>query len=284
MEIQWFPGHMTKTGREMAADVKLVDLIVELIDARIPSSSQNPELGRLTGNKTRFLVMTKTDLADPAVTKQWEKYFLSKGLFCTAVNAMTGQGIGQVFSTAEKVLEEKIQNDKARGLVNRKIRMMVAGVPNVGKSSLINRLSGRNSAKTGDRPGVTRGKQWIRLKNGFELLDTPGILWPKFENWQTGLHLAFTGAVKDDVVDREELACALIHVLRTHYPEQLCQRYKLQQLKDGDYDVLMQICEARMFLKRGGEADTERGAAVLLDEFRSASLGRISLERPEEIV
>lgn len=282
MDIQWFPGHMTKTGREMIADLKLVDLIVELIDARIPFSSRNPELDKLTKGKPRLLVITKTDLADKAVTAQWETYFKEQGLVCVTVNAMTGQGINQVFGAAEQVLKDKIERDREKGIVNRKIRMMVAGVPNVGKSSLINRLSGRSSTKTGDRPGVTRGKQWIRLKNGYELLDTPGILWPKFENQQVGLHLAFTGAIKDDVVDIEELACYLIGTLRKHYAHQLCGRYKLESLDETDYEVLMQISKSRGFLIRGGEADTRRGAFVLLDEFRGAMLGKISLERPGE--
>lgn len=284
MNIQWFPGHMTKTGREMTADLKLVDLIVELIDARIPFSSRNPEIDRLTNGKPRLIVMTKTDLADSSVTALWEEYYKKQGFVCVTVNAMTGQGINQVFDAAEKVLADKIQRDREKGMVNRKIRMMIAGVPNVGKSSLINRLSGRSSAKTGDRPGVTRGKQWIRLKNGYELLDTPGILWPKFENQQVGLHLAFTGAIKDDVVDIEELAFYLIGTLRKHYSEQLCQRYKLDSLAEMDYEVLEQISKSRGFLVRGGEADTRRGANILLDEFRGAVLGKISLERPEEIL
>ncbi len=284
MDIQWFPGHMTKTSREIIADLKLVDLIVELIDARIPFSSRNPELDHLTKGKPRLLVITKTDLADKTVTAQWETYYKERGLLCVTVNAMTGQGINQVFDAAEQVLAEKIQRDREKGMVNRKIRMMVVGVPNVGKSSLINRLSGRSSTKTGDRPGVTRGKQWIRLKNGYELLDTPGILWPKFENSQVGLHLAFTGAIKDDVMDMEELACYLIGTLRKHYADQLCERYKLEHLETMDYEVLEQISKSRGFLVRGGQADTRRGAFVLLDEFRGAVLGKISLERPVDLL
>lgn len=284
MDIQWFPGHMTKTSREIIADLKLVDLIVELIDARIPFSSRNPELDHLTKGKPRLLVITKSDLADKTVTAQWEAYYKEQGLFCVTVNAMSGQGINQVFGAAEQVLAEKIQRDREKGMVNRKIRMMVAGVPNVGKSSLINRLSGRSSTKTGDRPGVTRGKQWIRLKNGYELLDTPGILWPKFENRQVGLHLAFTGAIKDDVMDMEELACYLIGTLRKYYSEQLCERYKLEHLEAMDYEVLEQISKSRGFLVRGGEADTRRGAFMLLDEFRGAVLGKISLERPGDFL
>ncbi len=284
MDVQWFPGHMTKTSREIIADLKLVDLIVELIDARIPFSSRNPELDHLTKGKPRLLVITKTDLADSTVTAQWEAYYREQGFICVTANAMSGQGINQVFGAAEQVLAEKIQRDREKGMVNRKIRMMVVGVPNVGKSSLINRLSGRSSTKTGDRPGVTRGKQWIRLKNGFELLDTPGILWLKFENRQVGLHLAFTGAIKDDVMDMEELACCLIGALRKHYADQLCDRYKLEQLESMDYEVLEQISKSRGFLVRGGEADTRRGAFVLLDEFRGAVLGKISLERPGDML
>lgn len=281
MNIQWFPGHMTKTGREMTADVKLVDLIVELVDARIPRSSRNPDLDRLTQGKPRLLVLTKIDLADPKVTSLWEQEYTDRGQCFISVNAMTGQGVKRVFAACEQTLEEKIRRDQEKGMVNRKIRMMVAGVPNVGKSSLINRLSGRSSTKTGDRPGVTRGKQWIRLKNGFELLDTPGILWPKFEQQETGLHLAFTGAVKDDVVDAEELACELIGSLRGRYATALTERYKLETLSNENYGVLEQISRNRGFMMRGGEADTRRGAAVLLDEFRGGVLGKISLELPD---
>ncbi len=281
MDIQWFPGHMTKTGREILEDLKLVDLVVELIDARIPCSSRNPDLDELTKRKPRLLVITKTDLADPAVTARWGDWFSNRGWKFVSVNARTGQGTGSVFRAAEEMLWDKINKDRQKG-INRKIRMMICGVPNVGKSSLINRLSGRSSAKTGDRPGVTRGKQWIRLKNGYELLDTPGILWPKFESKQIGLHLAFTGAVKDDIVDLEELACELIHCLRRDYSKALCARYQLESLKETDYQVLEQISFQRGFMMRGGAADLRRGAAVVLDEFRGAMLGEISLEKPEE--
>lgn len=282
MNIQWFPGHMTKAIRMMQDNLKLIDLVVELVDARLPLSSRNPKVDELIGNKAHLLLLNKADIADPSVTKQWEDYFRSKGIETASVSSTGGKSFNFVFDKCKKLLSEKIEKEKEKGIVNRSIKLMVCGVPNVGKSSFINKLSGKKSAITGDRPGVTKGKQWIRLNNNFELLDTPGILWPKFDDEEVGLRLGFTGAVKDEILDVEELACHLLVFLRANYPDSLTQRYKMTDFDSLEgYELLELLGRKRGFVVSGGEIDTERAAHILLDEFRAAKLGCITLEKPQ---
>ncbi len=283
MDIQWYPGHMTKTRRMMEENQKLIDIIVELLDARIPLSSRNPAIDEIFPSKPRLVVLNKSDIADEAITAEWEKYFKSRGVGVKSISSTSGKSLNDIFASCKELLKDKIEHDKARGLVNRPIKMMVVGIPNVGKSSFINKLSGKKSAITGDRPGVTRGKQWIRLSNSFELLDTPGILWPKFEDVAVGEKLAFTGAIKDEIMDLEEIAMRLLEVLKTKYPQKLTDRYKMTDFNDlNGYEMLELLGRKRGFVVSGGEIDTERAARILLDEFRGAKLGRISLESPSD--
>ena len=283
MNLQWFPGHMTKTRRMMEENIKLIDVVVELVDARIPLSSRNPEIDAIVKDKPRLLVLNKSDMSDAELNKEWIKYFKSKGIEAITVCSVGGKNFKIIAEKCRELLKDKIAKDKERGIVNRPVKIMVAGVPNVGKSSLINNLSGKKTAKTGDRPGVTTGKQWIRLESGFELLDTPGILWPKFEDANVGLKLAYTGAIKDGIMDIEELACHLLLFLRNKYPKALEQRYKMTETENLDgYDLLQLLGKKRGFVVSGGEIDTLRAASVLLDEFRGAKLGTITLESPEE--
>lgn len=284
MNIQWYPGHMTKTRRQMEEDVKLVDLVAEVVDARIPISSRNPDIDAIVGNRPRLIVFNRADQADPAMTARWIAWFKAKGYGVLETDAKSGKGVGQFSIAAKSVLKDKLAAWKAKGQVGRPIRAMVVGVPNVGKSTFINKVAKRKSAKASDRPGVTRGKQWVSVDSGLELLDTPGILWPKFEDETTGLHLAFTGAVKDEITDMEALACALLELLRDRYPKVLQERYKLAELdgKQG-WELLEQGARKRGMLISGGEADTERMAKVLLDEFRGGKLGRFTLEAPEDL-
>ena len=279
MNIQWFPGHMTKTKRMIADQIKLCDCVIELCDARCPESSRNPQLPELIGNKKLILVINKSDIADPVKTQQWAERFKSEGIYAIAVSCNDSKGTAKIVDAVKDALKEKIQRDREKGYVNKAIRVMVCGIPNVGKSSFINKLYGKSAAATGDRPGVTRGKQWITLKNGMELLDTPGILWPKFEDKEAALKLAFTGAIKDDVLDVEELCAHLCAFLAEKYPERLKERYKIE-LEDGlqGFEILERICRKRGFIVKGGEVDYLRGANVILDEFRGAKLGRITLE------
>lgn len=282
MNIQWYPGHMTRTRRQMEEDVKLVDLVAEVVDARIPISSRNPDIDAIVGDRPRLIVFNRADQADPAMTARWIAWFKAKGYGVLETDAKSGKGVGQFSAAAKSVLKDKLAAWKAKGQVGRPIRAMVVGVPNVGKSTFINKVAKRKSAKASDRPGVTRGKQWVSVDSGLELLDTPGILWPKFEDEITGLHLAFTGAVKDEITDMEALACALLELLRDRYPKALRERYKLAEL-DGlqGWELLEQGARKRGMLISGGEADTERMAKVLLDEFRGGKLGRFTLEAPE---
>ena len=283
MDIQWYPGHMTKTRRMMEENQKLIDIVVELLDARIPLSSRNPVIDEICPAKPRLVVLNKSDIADEATTREWERYFKSKGLGVKSISATAGKSLNDIFNSCKEILKDKIEHDKARGLVNRPIKMMVVGIPNVGKSSFINKLSGKKSAITGDRPGVTKGKQWIRLPNSFELLDTPGILWPKFEDVSVGEKLAFTGAIKDEIMDLEEIASRLLEVLKVKYPQKLTERYKMTGFEDmTGYEMLELLGRKRGFVVSGGEIDTERAAKILLDEFRGAKLGRISLESPSD--
>lgn len=281
--INWFPGHMTKTRRIMEQTQKLIDIVIELVDARLPQSSRNPSIDEIFPSKPRLLVLNKADIADEALNREWENSFRKQGLYVKSVSSTTGKSINGIFSDCREILKEKIERDRQRGLVNRPIKIMVVGIPNVGKSSFINKLAGRKSAVTGDRPGVTRGQQWIRLKNGFEILDTPGILWPKFEDSAVGEKLAFTGAIKDEILDTEYIAVKLMSFLGKNYPEALAERYKMQDFGGLDgYELLQLMGKKRGFVISGGEIDTERAAKILLDEFRGAKLGRITLEMPQD--
>ena len=283
MNIQWFPGHMTKTQRMMEENIKLIDIIIEIVDARLPLSSRNPKIDEIAGNKPRLLLLNKSDIADPEITAQWEEYFLAKGIPTAVISSTGNKKLNFIFSKCRQILADKIQKEKEKGITNRSVKVMIVGVPNVGKSSLINKLSGRKSAITGDRPGVTKGKQWIRLDNGIELLDTPGILWPKFEDAQVGKKLAFTGAIKDEIMDIEELDCHLLTFFRDNYPSRLTERYKMTDFEDMEpYDMLIMLGRKRGFVISGGETDTERAAKILLDEFRGAKLGNITLEKPSD--
>ena len=274
---------MTKTQRMMEENIKLIDIIIEIVDARLPLSSRNPKIDEIAGNKPRLLLLNKSDIADPEITAQWEEYFLAKGIPTAVISSTGNKKLNFIFSKCRQILADKIQKEKEKGITNRSVKVMIVGVPNVGKSSLINKLSGRKSAITGDRPGVTKGKQWIRLDNGIELLDTPGILWPKFEDAQVGKKLAFTGAIKDEIMDIEELACHLLTFFRDNYPSRLTERYKMTDFEDMEpYDMLIMLGRKRGFVISGGETDTERAAKILLDEFRGAKLGNITLEKPSD--
>ena len=282
VSIQWFPGHMAKTRRLMRDSVKLVDLVVELTDARIPQSSRNPELSSLVGKKPRIILLNKWDAADPEATARWCDHYRARGIPALATDCRSGRGLGGFLPLVKETLAEKLAQWEQKGMGGRPIRLMIVGIPNVGKSSLINRLSGRRSAKVEDRPGVTRGKQWVTLESGLELLDMPGVLWPKFEDKQVGEYLAFTGAVKDDILDVEALACRLAEILARRYPALLEERYKLAGLtgEEEGYQLLEAIGRKRGMLISGGEVNTERAAIMLLDEFRGGKIGRISLELP----
>ncbi len=282
MNLQWFPGHMAKTRRMMAEQLSLIDIVAELLDARLPLSSQNPEISGIIGDKPRLIILNKADLADEKINQEWLAYFKSMGIESVLLDSLHTKNINYITDKIRFVLKEKLEKQAQKGMSGRTIKMMVVGIPNVGKSSFINCLAGRAGAVTGDRPGVTRGKQWIRLKNGMELLDTPGILWPKFEDEQTGLRLAFAGSIKDEIVDVEMLAAKLLEFLNESYQEKLCSRYKLSDTNGvAGYELLEWIGRKRGFVISGGEIDTLRTANVVLDEFRGGKVGRISLERPE---
>lgn len=281
VSVQWFPGHMAKTRRLMEANLRLVDLVVELTDARIPASSRNPEVDRIIGQKPRVLVLNKADSADEAATRRWLDYYQAQGITAVATDCRSGKGLGRLVTVVREVLAEKIARWESQGMAGRTIRLMIVGIPNVGKSSLINRMAGSNKAKVEDRPGVTRGKQWVSLAGGIELLDMPGVLWPKFEDKLVGERLAFTGAVKDDILDVEHLATRLLEVLQQPYGELIAQRYKLtpEEVREQEsYTVLELIARRRGMLSPGGGVNTERAAIMLVDEFRSGALGRITLE------
>ena len=283
MNIQWYPGHMTKTRRQIQADLKQVDLVAEIIDARIPISSRNPDIDELVGEKPRLIVLNRADQADPAMNKAWSDWFRQKGWSVLETNARDGKGVGQFSAAIKTALKEKLEQWKAKGLVGRPVRAMVVGVPNVGKSTFINQVAKKKSAKAGNKPGVTRGKQWVSVDAGLELLDTPGILWPKFEDETTGIHLAFTGAVKDEIMDLETLACHLIEILAKRYPQALLERFKVEvDPEQPGWELLEQCGRKRGFLISGGEVDTERMARILLDEYRSGKLGRITFESPQD--
>ena len=282
MHFQWYPGHMTKAKRMMQENIKLIDLVIELVDARIPLSSRNPDIDELGKNKARLVLLNKADLAEDKWNDAWAEYFKKKGFSVVKVNSRKGGGIKSIQGVIREACAEKIERDRKRGILNRPVRAMVVGIPNVGKSTFINALAGKACAKTGNKPGVTKGKQWIRLNKQVELLDTPGILWPKSEDQEVGLKLAFIGSIKDEVLQTEELAAELIHFLRTAYPEVLADKYNIEMDED-DYVVLNHIAKSRNCIVRGNELDTEKAALLLLDDFRNGKLGRLTLEYPQEI-
>ena len=282
MNIQWYPGHMTKTRRQIEADLKLVDAVCEIVDARIPISSRNPDIDAICGNKPRIIVLNRMDLADPNMTRQWMDYYRSQGFAAVATDCKSRKGIANFQPAVRSVLREKIARNAEKGM-NKPIRVMVVGIPNVGKSTLINQISGRKGAKAENRPGVTRGKQWVTVDGGLLLLDTPGILWPKFEDPNVGMMLAYTGAVKENVIDTEELACKLFELLWKYYPDTVRERYKIEPADDTPgYEMLEAAGRKRGFLLARGEINTERMAKVLLDEYRSGKLGYFTLEAPED--
>ena len=283
MNIQWYPGHMTKTRRQMEADLKLVDAVCEIVDARIVISSRNPDIDSICGNKPRIIILNRLDLADPDATNRWVQYFKSKGMAAVATDCKSRKGITAFTPAVRQLLHEKIERDAAKGMT-KALRIMVVGIPNVGKSTLINQISGRKGAKAENRPGVTRGKQWVTVDNGLLLLDTPGILWPKFEDPNVGMMLAYTGAVKDGIMDLEELACRLMSLLWQRYPEKIKERYGVDCEADTPgWELLQAAGKKRGYLLARGEIDTERMAKVLLDEFRGGKLGRFTLEVPEDL-
>ena len=283
MNIQWYPGHMTKTRRQIEADLKLVDAVCEIVDARIPISSRNPDIDAICGNKPRIIVLNRMDLADNEATKQWMQYFRNKGYAAVATDCKTKKGINNFQPAVRSVLKDKIERNAAKGM-NKPLKVMVVGIPNVGKSTLINQISGRKGAKAENRPGVTRGKQWVNVENGLLLLDTPGILWPKFEDPNVGMMLAYTGAVKEGVIDIEELAARLMELLHRFYPQTLLERYKVEaEPGTPGYMLLEDAGRKRGYLLARGEIHTERMAKVLLDEYRSGKLGHFTLEMPEDM-
>lgn len=282
MNIQWYPGHMTKTRRQMEQDLKQVDAVCEIVDARIPMSSRNPDIDSICANKPRIIVLNRMDLADPAATKRWAAYFKSKGMVVISTDCKSRKGIADFAPAARTACAEKVARDAARGM-NRPLRVMIVGIPNVGKSTLINQIAGRKGAKAENRPGVTRGKQWVTVDTSLLLLDTPGILWPKFEDAQVGMMLAFTGAVKEDVIDLEDLAARLMVLLWQRYPDKVKERYGIDCEADAPgWELLEAAGRKRGFLLARGEINLERMAKVLVDEFRSGKLGRFTLEEPEE--
>ena len=283
MSIQWYPGHMTKTRRQIEADLKLVDAVCEIVDARIPISSRNPDIDSICGNKPRIIVLNRMDLADPSATKRWTNYFRSKGMAVIATDCKSKKGIADFLPAVRSVLKEKIQRNEAKGM-HKSLRIMIVGIPNVGKSTFINQISGRKGAKVENRPGVTRGKQWVTVSNELLLLDTPGILWPKFEDPEVGMMLAYTGAVKEGVIDIEELAAHLMELMQKYYPQTLKDRYKVEaQTGSPGYMLLEEAGRKRGYLMARAEVNTERMAKVLLDEYRSGKLGKFTLEEPGDL-
>ena len=281
MNYQWYPGHMTKAKRMMQENIKLIDLIIELVDARIPMSSRNPDIDELGKGKSRIILLNKSDLADAWLNQEWESFFKEKGYFVQQLNAKTGAGIKNIQALVQESCKEKIERDRKRGIINRPVRAMVVGIPNVGKSTFINSFAGKACAKTGNKPGVTKGKQWIRLNKNLELLDTPGILWPKFEDQKIGERLALIGSINDEILHVDELAVALIRNLKNSYLDLLEKRYDITIDEDA-YDTLKKIAIARKCLQKGELPDVDRASSMLLEDFRSGKLGRITLERPEE--
>lgn len=279
MNFQWYPGHMTKAKRMMQENIKLIDLIIELVDARIPLSSRNPDIDELGRNKARVILLNKSDLADPVYNDAWTEYFKAQGCFVVQVNSQKGGGVKSVSGVIKDACKEKIERDRRKGILNRPVRAMVAGIPNVGKSTFINALAGKACAKTGNKPGVTKGKQWIRLNKSVELLDTPGILWPKFEDQEVGRKLAYIGSIKDEILNQDELALGLLEFLKEYYPSLLEKRYGIAD-EDVAVSMLNKVAESRNCIGKGGEPDMSKAAQILVDDFRSGRLGRITLEFP----
>ena len=279
MNLQWYPGHMTKAKRQMQEDLKLIDLIIELVDARIPLSSRNPDIDELGKNKARLILLNKSDVADERYNEQWSAYFQKKGFYVVKVNAKSGAGLKSIQGVIQEACKAKIERDRRRGIKNRPIRAMVVGIPNVGKSTFINSYAGKACAKTGNKPGVTKGKQWIRLNKTLELLDTPGILWPKFEDQEVGKRLAFIGSIKDEILNLEELSLELLDYIRTNYPGLLNTRYGIEE-EGTPVSLLEAVADKRKCLIRGQEIDYAKAAGIVMEEFRNGKIGRITLEFP----
>ncbi|MCR5415449.1 MAG: ribosome biogenesis GTPase YlqF [Pseudobutyrivibrio sp.] len=279
MEFQWYPGHMTKAKRQMQEDIKLIDLVIEVIDARCPVSSRNPDINGLANGKLRLILLNKSDLADKSVNAKWKAYFKEQGFYCVELDARDRKNMKGVQATLDEVCQAKFERDRKRGIKNRPVRAMVVGIPNVGKSTFINSFAGRAVAKTGNKPGVTKGKQWIKLNKSVELLDTPGILWPKFEDNTVGLHLAFIGSINDAIVETRELALELTDFLLENYKGYICKRYDVEET-GVNHEIISAIAKSRNFVKKGSELDFDKAASVLIDEFRNGSIGNISLETP----
>ena len=281
MNVQWYPGHMTKAKRQMQEDIKLIDLIIELVDARVPLSSRNPDIDELGKNKARMILLNKADLADERQNRAWMEYFKEKGIYAVSIDSRNKGSMKAVSAAITEACKEKTERDRRRGIKNRPVRAMVAGIPNVGKSTFINTFAGKACAKTGNKPGVTKGKQWIKLNNNIELLDTPGILWPKFEDQQVGLRLALIGSIRDEILNQDEMAIELIEYLKNHYQGILADRYQVDENEDK-VKILEQIALNRNCKMKGNELDYEKASKIVLEEFRNGKLGKISLETPEE--
>lgn len=281
MNYQWYPGHMTKAKRMMEENIKLIDLVIELVDARIPMSSKNPEIDQLGRNKSRIILLNKADLADQRWNDAWAEYFKSKGFWVQEMNSKTGAGLKTIQGLVQNACKEKIERDRKRGILNRPVRAMVVGIPNVGKSTFINALAGKACTKTGNKPGVTKGKQWIRLNKNLELLDTPGILWPKFEDQKVGERLAMIGSIKDELLHADELAAVLLSYLQREYPQMIKERYQINMEEDV-YKTLENICISRKCFQKGEQPDILRASGMVLEDFRSGRIGKITLEHPEE--
>ncbi len=281
MEFQWYPGHMSKAKRAMQEDLKLINVIIELVDARVPLSSKNPDIDPMANGKSRIILLNKCDLADSSVTARWKKYYEEKGFFVALVNSKNGKGVKQVNEVIQSACKEKIERDRRRGILNRPIRAMIVGIPNVGKSTFINSFAGKSCTKTGNKPGVTKGKQWIRLNKNVELLDTPGILWPKFEDQTVGLRLAFIGSIKDELSNQYELCMLLMQYLGEHYPKAIPDTYQIEPAENEE-ELLERVAKRRGCLKAGGEHDLDKAANYVIDDFRNGRLGCISLEQPEK--
>lgn len=280
-DIQWYPGHMTKAKRMMQEDIKLIDIVVELVDARAPLSSKNPDIDQLANNKFRLIILNKNDLADPKATNMWEKYYKDKGYFVVCIDARKNTGMKTITDMIQEACREKIERDRKRGIINRPIRAMIVGIPNVGKSTFINSYAKKACTKVGNKPGVTKGKQWIRIGKNVELLDTPGILWPKFEDQNVGLRLAYIGSINDNIIDKSEMALSFIEFLKNNYCNALKERYNIECDKKN-YEILADIAIVRKCLSKGNEPDLDKASNILFDDFRSGKLGKISLELPEK--